>query len=56
MSDLGFRVLDLGLGFMVLCVWKQIPSAIRPFRRYPKMHKTLALRSQNALPLAAPPS
>ena len=52
MSDLGFW----GLGFRDwgFVFWQQISSAIRPFRRHPKMHKTLVLRSQSALLWAAP--
>jgi hypothetical protein len=48
---LGFHV-----RFRLRVLWKQVSSAIWPFSRHPKMHKTLALRSQNALPRAAPPS
>ena len=36
--------------------WKQISSSIWGDERHPESHKTLALRSQNALPRAAHPS
>ena len=37
-------------------LWKQISSAKLQVGRHPKMHRRLALRSQNALPRAAHPS
>ena len=55
MSDLDFRWWDLGLGVRELDT--NLVNHGKPFRRHPKIHgKTLALRSQSALPRAAPPS
>ena len=56
MSDVGFRVQDLGFRVWSFMFWKEISSAGRPPGRHCKTQKTLEKRSESQHLRAAPPS
>ena len=56
MSDVGFRVQDLGFRVWSYMFWNEISSAGRPPGRHCKTQKTLEKRSESQHLRAAPPS